>query len=172
MWNEIALTPQEELVINAIKCLDPSIERIAPQSINDFVNTSRGGFKIKMKGRDLPIPIGSMGDGMWRMLALAIAISRSKDGVLLVDEIDTGLHYSVMTQMWKLLYNAAIKLNVQIFATTHSSDCVNSLAKICNDGQDIQHRVTLNRIESGKKKSIPYNEGEIRTASERKIEVR
>jgi hypothetical protein len=172
MWDKIALTPNEELVLKAIRFLDPSIERIASHSSGDFFNTSRGGFKIKQKGRELPIPIGSMGDGMWRMLALAIAISRSKDGVLLVDEIDTGLHYSVMAEMWKLLYNAAIQLNVQIFATTHSSDCVNSLAKICNDGQDIQHRVTLNRIETGKKKSIPYTEGEIRMAAEQKIEVR
>jgi predicted ATP-dependent endonuclease of OLD family len=77
-----------------------------------------------------------------------------------------------MSEMWKLLYNAAKELNVQIFATTHSSDCVNSFAKICTDGRDSKTMVTLHRIESGKKKSIPYTEGEIRMACERKIEVR
>jgi predicted ATP-dependent endonuclease of OLD family len=39
------------------------------------------------------------------MLAMAIAITQCAGGVLLVDEIDTGLHYSVMSQMWSLIYN-------------------------------------------------------------------
>jgi AAA15 family ATPase/GTPase len=105
------------------------------------------------------------------MLAMAITIARSKDGVLLIDEIDTGLHYTVMTEMWELLYNASKALNVQIFATTHSSDCINSLAKICNT-QDQNNPITLNRIEAGKKKSVPYTEGEIKMAAERGIETR
>ena len=78
MWDRIALTPNEELVLKAIRFLDPSIERIASQSVSDYYYTSRGGFKIKQKGRDQPIPIGSMGDGMWRMLAMAITASPLK----------------------------------------------------------------------------------------------
>ncbi|MDD5262906.1 MAG: ATP-binding protein [Methylacidiphilales bacterium] len=173
MWDKVALTPNEALVMKAIQFLDPNIERIASQSTSDYYSVpTRGGFKIKLKGHEQPVPIGSMGDGMWRMLALAIAISNSKGGVLLVDEIDTGLHYTVMSQMWSLLYESAKALNVQIFATTHSSDCVDSLAKICVGDLDPQYRVTLQRIEAGKKKSVPYSEGEIKMASARKIEVR
>jgi predicted ATP-dependent endonuclease of OLD family len=174
MWDSVTLTPNEDLVLKALKFLDPSIERIASQSTNEYYSTPvRGGFKVKLKGHELPVPIGSMGDGMWRMLALAIAISNARGGgVLLVDEIDTGLHHTVMYEMWSLLYKSAKELNVQIFATTHSSDCVNSLAKICSGDLDPKYRVTLQRIEAGKKKSIPYSEGELRTASDRKIEVR
>ena len=175
MWDKIVLTPNESLALNAMKFLDPSIERIAAQSMGEYFNVSRGGFKVKQSGRDQPIPIGSLGDGMWRMLAMAVAISYSKGaegGVLLVDEIDTGLHYTAMEEMWRLLYNAAKSFGVQIFATTHSSDCVNSLAKICNALPQEKDRVTLQRIESGKKKAVPYSEGEIKMAAEHKIEVR
>ena len=112
-----------------------------------------------------------MGDGMWRMLAMAIAITQCKGGVLLVDEIDTGLHYSVMSQMWNLIYNAAKELDVQVFATTHSYDCVYSLAQICSNA-DMQKSVTVQRIEAGKKRSIPYDEDEITVAASRDIEVR
>lgn len=171
MWEQIVLTKSEDYVTKAIQLLDSTVERIASQSASPFYNQSRGGFKVKQKDRDVPIPIGSMGDGMWRMLAMAITIARSKDGVLLIDEIDTGLHYTVMTEMWELLYNASKALNVQIFATTHSSDCINSLAKICNT-QDQNNPITLNRIEVGKKKSVPYTEGEIKMAAERGIETR
>ncbi|HUE00657.1 MAG TPA: ATP-binding protein, partial [Bryobacteraceae bacterium] len=118
-----------------------------------------------------PIPIGSMGDGMWRMLAMAIAITQCRGGVLLVDEIDTGLHYTVMSQMWRLIFNAAKELDVQVFATTHSYDCVYSLAQICVD-PDPTNSVTVQRIEAGKSMSVPYDQEEITVAAQREIEVR
>ncbi len=118
------------------------------------------------------MPIGSMGDGMWRMLALAIAITQCQGGVLLVDEIDTGLHYSAMSQMWKLISNAASELDVQVFATTHSYDCVYSLAQICYGQSDRRNGVTVQRIDPGKTKAVPYDEDEITVAANREIEVR
>jgi AAA15 family ATPase/GTPase len=57
------------------------------------------------------------------MLGLALAIVNAKNGVLLVDEIDTGLHYTVMSDMWKMIWKTAKRLNVQVFATTNSNDC-------------------------------------------------
>ena len=56
-----------------------------------------------MQGISDRIPIGSMGDGIWRLLGLALALALTEGGILLVDEIDTGLHYSVMENMWKLV---------------------------------------------------------------------
>src|SRR5262249_16235635 len=111
-------------------------------------------------------------DGTWRMLALAIALSRAKDGILLVDEIDTGLHYTVMADMWKLISETAKVLNVQVFATTHSYDCVHSLAAICHSDVEQNSEVTLQRIEPNKKRAVPFSESEIRIAAERLIEVR
>lgn len=173
LWNKVALTPEEGLVMRALQFLDQSIERIASQAgAASFYGGSRGGFIVKLAGREQPIPIGSMGDGMWRMLALAIAITQCKDGVLLVDEIDTGLHYSVMSDMWRLIFNAAKEFNVQVFATTHSYDCIQSLATVCLSDIDHNNPVTLQRIEAGKSKAVPYLESEIIVASDREIEVR
>ena len=173
MWNEIALGPTEGLVLKALQFLDPEIERIAAQATSGpyYSNQARGGFIIKRRGWENPVPIGSMGDGMWRMLGMSIAIAQCRGGVMLVDEIDTGLHYSVMSQMWRLIHNAAKELDVQVFATTHSYDCVYSLAQICS-GADIQKSVTVQRIEPGKKRSVPYDEDEITVAASRDIEVR
>ena len=114
LWDKIALTPHEERVNLALRFLEPGIERIAAQASrqNYYSPSQRGGFLVKMKGHDRPVPIGSLGDGMWRIMAMAIVIAQCKDGVLLIDEIDTGLHYSVMTNMWRLIYGAAKELNV------------------------------------------------------------
>ncbi len=170
MWNKIVLTPSEGLVLRALQFLDPDIERIASQSTNgeQYLSRARGGFIVKRRGLKQPVPIGSMGDGMWRMLAMAIAITQCRGGVLLVDEIDTGLHYTVMSQMWRLIFNAAKDLDVQVFATTHSYDCVYSLAQIGSR----EDEVTVQRIDLGKSRSVPYDHDEITVAASRDIEVR
>jgi len=174
LWSKIQLSPHEELVLAALKFLDEDIERIAAQvSTQPYYNpTPRAGFIIKRKGSEYPIPLGSMGDGMWRMLTMAVAITQSKGGVLLVDEIDTGLHYTAMEAMWRLIFRAATEFEVQVFATTHSYDCVHSLATLCIDSNDAKNGITVQRIEAGKNKAIPYSENEIRLAAERNIEMR
>jgi hypothetical protein len=171
LWDKVALTPSENRVLQALRFLDCDIERIAAQAGSQHY-FERGGFIIKLKGREHPIPIGSMGDGMWRMLAMAIAIAHCKGGVLLVDEIDTGLHYTVMTNMWRLVFGAAKELDVQVFATTHSSDCIKSLAELCYMETDVAENVALQRIDRGKSKAIPYTADEIEIAAEKQIEVR
>ena len=125
-----------------------------------------------MKNSKDRIPIGSMGDGIWRMLGLALSVVQSTDGILLVDEIDTGLHHSTMKDMWKFLYTCAQKYNVQIFATTHSRDCYQSLAVICRDFISENSAVTIQRVEKGRAQAILYSEQEIIAAAERDIEVR
>lgn len=173
LWDKVALTPNEDRVLRALTFLDEHIERIAAQAgTQNFYNSGRGGFIVKIFGREHPLPIGSMGDGMWRMLAMAIAIAHCKDGILLVDEIDTGLHYSVMTNMWRLIFRAAKDLNVQVFATTHSSDCIKSLAELCCSDPEVASNVSLQRIERGKQKAVPYTANEIEIAAEHHIEVR
>jgi hypothetical protein len=172
LWESITLTSSEELVLKALGFLDPRIERLASQSSVSSYGLSRAGFKVKIRGNQEPIPIGSLGDGLWRLLAVSIAITQCRKGVLLVDEIDTGLHYTVMSDMWKLIYETAKELDVQVFATTHSADCIKSLASICRDKPDSDDRVTLQRIEIGKRKPVAYSENEIRESAWDWVEVR
>lgn len=169
MWDRIQLTPQEGLVLEALQFIDPHIEQIRATGSARYFG-DRGGFIIKRSDFRMPFPLGSMGDGAWRMLAMAIVLTQCANGVLLVDEIDTGLHYTVMSDMWRLIINTARELNIQVFATTHSYDCVQSLSVVCDPEDDID--VTIQRLESGRKRSIPYSEAEIRMAAKRRIEIR
>jgi predicted ATPase len=170
LWDTVALTPNEERVLVALRYLDSRIERIAAQATQ--VWGGRGGFIVKTSEREHPVPIGSLGDGIWRMLAIAIAIAHCRHGALLIDEIDTGLHYTVMKNMWALVVGAALDLDVQVFATSHSSDCIKSLAELCFQETTAADNVSLQRIESGKPKAVPYTAEEIEIAAERQIEVR
>jgi AAA15 family ATPase/GTPase len=173
IWDKVALTPKEQLVLRALQFLDPQIEGIrAIGGSRQYGLSRRGGFIIKLENLKSPIRIGSMGDGMWRILAMAMAVSQNTDGVSLVDEIDTGLHYSVMSAMWRLISNAAREFNVEVFATTHSYDCVHSLSSICRDRNEESSEITIQRIETGQKKAISFTEAEIKVAAERHLEIR
>lgn len=173
-FNTISLSPREDRVIRALQFLDPRIERIAlTQILPVYAGFAiRGGIKVKLKGSDEPVPIGSLGEGTWRMFGLAIALSRATNGLLLVDEIDTGFHHTVMTDMWKFVAETANEFNVQVFATTHSYDCVRSLASVCHDNVRIRSDVTIQRLEVDKERAISYNEAEIIALARDNIESR
>ncbi|MDP6636061.1 MAG: AAA family ATPase [Phycisphaerae bacterium] len=170
-WKSIALTVEENLVVQALRVLDGNIERVAWVGVpRNFAYSGRGGMLVKYEGSDYPIPIGSLGDGMWRMCCIAVALIRSRGGVLLVDEIDTGLHYSTLHEMWWLVLQTAERLDIQVFATTHSSDCINSLASVCRGGRPEQ--VSMQRLEAGNRMAVSYTKDEIWAAAQHGIETR
>lgn len=175
-FEKIVLTPKEDLVTEAMRIIEPDIERIASSGSdrNRYGSrlSSRGGILVRLKGVKDRIPIGGLGDGIWRMLGLALAVVQTENGILLVDEIDTGLHHTVMEQLWRFLYECAKRFNVQIFATTHSWDCCHSLAVICRDDVSEGSDVTINRIERGRGEAVGYSEREIIAVADRDIEVR
>ena len=75
-------------------------------------------------GLSRPVPMGFLGDGLVRLLSMALAFYQARDGALLVDEIENGLHYSILRDVWKNLNRLSREFNVQVFATTHSRECM------------------------------------------------
>jgi AAA15 family ATPase/GTPase len=176
LFDNIVLSPLEDLIIESLKIIEPKIERIASIGSGKYSTANnlgvRGGFLIKIKNHDQPIPIGSLGDGFWRMLGLVLAMVNLENGILLVDEIDSGLHFTVMTDMWKVVWETAKKLNIQVFATTHSRDCWQSLAELITEEKIADNDITIQRIDRDKEKAVSFNTRQIYLASERDIEVR
>jgi len=171
-WSHIALTPHESLVEESLRLVAPSLERLAYVQDTSAIG---GVFRAKLAEFAIPVPLGSMGDGVWRMLAIVIGLVRARNGFLLIDEIDTGLHHTVIPDVWRILLSTAERLNVQVFATTHSLDCVRGLARVCLDSESEsveQDRVSMHRIERGKPESIHYAESEIVIAADEGIETR
>lgn len=166
-WPQVALRPGEEVVLDALR----TIERIA--YLGELSTTRariQSDFAIKKFGAENPLPLGTLGDGVSRILVLILAALTCKEGYLLVDEIDTGFHYSVMKDMWTVLFSIATKLNIQVFATTHSLDCIRALKSICN--HDPENPVFIHRIKPTREESVVYDEDEIEVAVDDAIEVR
>ncbi|MFN7907438.1 MAG: AAA family ATPase [Microcystis sp.] len=176
LFDNIVLSPLEDLIIESLKIIEPKIERIASIGSGKYSTANnlgvRGGFLIKIKNHDQPIPIGSLGDGFWRMLGLVLAMVNLENGILLVDEIDSGLHFTVMTDMWKVVWETAKKLNIQVFATTHSRDCWQSLAELITEEKITDNEITIQRIDKEKSQSVIFDPEEIVIAATSNLEVR
>jgi AAA15 family ATPase/GTPase len=168
LWDSINLTPKEDEVIKALQIIEPHVERISFTS-----SRSNSNVIIKMRGQSDPIPLGSMGDGMRRLLTLALSIVNVEKGFLLVDEIDTGLYYEVQADMWRLILETAHRLNIQVFATTHSWDCVRAFNEALEDTKNSKIG-KLFRLDSkyGKIRAVEYVAEELRIAMQQNIEVR
>jgi len=173
LWDSIALTEEESNVIETLRILEPRIDRIAFLSQRAYTfYSSASGIYVKINGLEDRIPLGSLGDGIRHLLAISLALSRSKNGFVIVDEIDTGLHHSVMDDMWGALIKTADRLNVQVFATTHSQDCVRSLAWVHRREPDLCKEVRLHRVDAGRLTTVVYTPEEISVAADQRVELR
>lgn len=173
-YSKFKFTKRDEAIKQALRVVEPAVEDISPigpgaDNPRLLYRDAPGGVVLKLRGIDGQVPIGSMGDGMWRMLGLALSISNARGGVLLVDEIDTGLHYKVMEDMWRMIGERAAALSVQVFATTHSRDCYESLeAAVEAEVGD----VTIQRIDRTRGEAVRIANRAIVAAAERNVEVR
>ena len=129
-WNEINLTDNEEIVIRALQIIVPDFKRLAFDGDNN-----KRWVKVKLADLPKPVPLKSLGDGMLRILQIAIKLVSAQGGFLLIDEFENGLHYSVQENVWRLLFEMAEKLDIQVFATTHSWDCIESFTKVALENE-------------------------------------
>ncbi len=104
---------EKEKLIGFLQRIDPSISDIVTLSINGFpqlyINTNK---KL--------LPIQFSGDGINTLLYIILSIMDARNGILLVDEIDTGFHYSMYKDLWKMVSDVSRDYNCQVIATTHS----------------------------------------------------
>lgn len=107
----------EDFIIEGLRFIEPRVK--------DFIFTEEGIFvDIGIEKR---IPINMMGDGVRKIVSLLTVIYDCKDGIVLIDEISNGFHYSVMSNLWNVIIKAAIKNNTQLFITTHDYDSIKGL---------------------------------------------
>ncbi len=168
IWDDIYLTTKEDKVVKAVQIIENKIERIG------FYNHQLYSIvKFKIRGYDHPIALSSMGEGMYQILKLAMSLVTAENGVLLVDEIETGLHYKAQIDMWSLILETAKELNVQVFATTHSWDCIAAFQEALSQVED-KSVGKLFRLDSkyGKLRAVEYNAEDLGVAVRESIEVR
>ena len=173
LWDRVLSEDRESEVVDAMKLLDSDLKSISfLTSDASRMRSDRAGVLLGFQGGGRRVPLGSHGDGMRRLLALSLALTQTAHGVLLVDEIDTGLHWAVMEDMWRLVVDTARKSSVQVFATTHSLDCIRGLAALVESCPDVAGEVSIHKIERALPKAVHFADDDIPAIVEQNIEVR
>jgi len=126
-------------------------------------------------GIERRVPVQIMGDGIIRLLTILTAISRAQNGFVIIDEIENGFHYSVLPKLWKIIYNTAEQYNVQIFASTHSIECITAFRDFYSEKLNIADDFRLYRINRFPKDQInliKYDYQSLESSLESNWEVR
>ena len=173
LWDSVLTEVRESEVVDAVKLLDSDLKSIHFLTSDALrMGSDRAGVLLGFQGGGRRVPLGSYGDGMRRLFALSLALTQTAHGVLLVDEIDTGLHWTVMEDMWRLVVATARRSSVQVFATTHSFDCIRGLAALIESCPEAAGEVSIHKIERALHKAVRFADDDIPAIVEQNIEVR
>ena len=175
LWDKVALTHYEKYTIDALRLIEPHIEDIR-FVIKDERTNERTAI-VKLFDEELRFPIRSMGDGIVRILQLILNMYAAKDGLYLIDEFDNGLHYSVQKSLWQMIFSLAKQLNIQVFATTHSWDCIQSFTEVSIENEQMKGTLLkIGKSKLSKNKGTPivtvFNEEKLHAITQEMVEVR
>lgn len=127
--------------------------QIFEENLKDF-NILSSGEIICNLNNDGYLNIQSFGDGFKKVLILFAKLISAKNGILLIDEIETGIHHSKINEIYKVLFDIALINNTQIFLTTHNLETVSAFLNVLNENLN---QIEIYRIENYKTKKIARN---------------
>ncbi len=168
LWDKIALTPLEEPVVAALQLMDPDIATVG------MTTEARGLSRIAVVRSDhvpFPVPLRSFGDGMSRLFGIVLSLVSARGGILLIDEFENGLHYTTQHKAWKVIFNLAWELDVQVFAASHSWDAVETFQKAAAATKEVGALIRLNRRKDNIVPTV-FNERDLEVVTEDRLEVR
>lgn len=168
LYDKISLSPLENYIVKALNIINENIDRIT--FVNEVGSKLYRVPIVSLKDTGRRVHLSTMGDGLNRVLTIVLLLLNCKNGVLLLDEFETGLHYSVQKQLWEIIFLLAEELNVQVFVTSHSYDCFKSFAEANVSGQGMLIR--LEQRNSGIEPVCYLDNNDILFAAENDIELR
>ena len=171
LWDEVALTEGEDLVVAALRLVYGERVKRAAVIGDDFRSGGRR-VVVKLSDHSNPVPLKSLGDGVTRMFGVALAMADCQDGILLLDEAENGIHYSLQSKFWSMVLRAAEAHNAQVLATTHSKDCIDGFADAALANPNVDANFVRIGRRNGKLRAVDYSIEELETVAEQNFEVR
>jgi len=117
-FGRLVIKRSEDTVLDILRVIEPRLRRITSAVVGKET-ILHGDIGLS---RLVPLPL--LGDGMSRLTSLVLAIADCPGGVVLIDEIENGIHHSAMPRVWQAIDKVSEKFKTQVFATTHSFECI------------------------------------------------
>ncbi len=165
-FGRLEIAGQQDVLVKALQVIEPRLCRLAVV-VAGGVPVIHGDIGA---GRLLPLPI--MGDGMARVASLVLTIGNASDGVVLVDEVENGLHHSIMPDVWRVIGEVARQFNTQVFATTHSLECITAAHQAFMQSEAYDFRLHRLERKDGDIRVVTYDQEALEAALETGLEVR
>lgn len=180
LWDEVALTDEEDRAVQALNLvLDGKAARVTMIGNHHPGRRSYLGRRpyerravVKLEDQIAPVPLRSLGDGATRLFGVALALAGSRNGFLVIDEAENGIHHSVHDAFWRMVLRAAQENGVQVFATTHSLDCVQGFARAATASPECEGVLARLERRDEQTRAIVYSKSALETVAEQGIEVR
>jgi hypothetical protein len=169
LWDKIALSDREKDVVEALKIIAPDIMAVSmvggegPRQMRTAI--------VRSSSFQRPVPLRSFGDGLNRLFGIVLSLVSARDGFLLIDEFENGMHHTVQFDVWRGIFRLSSLLNVQVFATSHSWDAVQSFQKAAAEDPADGLLIRLSRKGESVIATL-FREDELAVAARDKIEVR
>ena len=141
--SELFKRKQKDLIVERLANFDKTIYTI------DILNND---IYIGFEGLNELLPLGMAGDGLRRYLNIVAASANPMTNIILIDEIDNGLHYSAYKKLWEAIFALATSTNKQVFVTTHSKETLCYLNEMLEEDPDYQKDFRLYTLEQTKLK--------------------
>jgi hypothetical protein len=169
LWDEITATDDEYVVVEAVQNISADISEIrlrmvpGQSDVRDFV--------VRLSKFSSQVPLASLGEGVGRLFGIALVLVNSRNRAVLIDEIENGIHWSAQPKLWEVVFSLAERLNVQVFATTHSEDCVRGFqeAMTRHPGQGMMTRLEWDGTDI---RPVSFDDEELALFTQRGYEVR
>jgi AAA15 family ATPase/GTPase len=168
-YNQIALEADGEKHFEQImREVEPRLKRLRYAKLP---NTSSPLVFVDL-GLSRSVPATQMGQAFNRLLHIYAEILTSKTNVLLIDEIENGIFSESLPLIWKGLFAICEQQNVQIFATTHSRECIMAANLAAEDRKKDELSVQRLQIVNGNIEAVRLGEKHLEMAAEMGLEVR
>lgn len=119
-FGKLQVEGKDASIVESLKILEPRLKKIISVPVG---NSSMLFADI---GFSRAIEINYLGEGIMRLLQIILAMAQAEKGIIMIDEIERGFHYSFYESTLKVIFDFAKQIKSQIFATTHSKEYLNA----------------------------------------------
>ena len=113
----IELSGRKNELLDVLRLMEPELEDV-------FTIVANGVAQLYARISGEMIPLQYAGDGFLKLLAVSLAMMERQGGLVLVDELETGLHYSILEKFWRVIDRISERTDCQVIATTHSYELI------------------------------------------------
>jgi predicted ATPase len=166
-FGQLDVLGKQEKIVDFLKIIEPNLKSLSSVAMGD-TSLIHGDVGLKRK-----IPVAYMGDGVSRLLSIILAIATTKNGIVMIDECENGIHHSVMPKIWESIAKAAREYDCQVICTTHSYECLEAAYEGLSGelASDFSY-IRIDRTDENKTVAKCFDHGMLKVAIDANMEVR